>query len=86
MVTVAWCELCSRGGYGVLEQRTWHSPLVSDYNCRLGAERKHTLGAMGWALETEDPPLNHSYATCLLITSNELLKHFMPQFSHLKVG
>ena len=28
-------------------------------------------------------PLNRSYATCLLVTSNELLKHFLPQFSHL---
>ena len=65
MVTVAWCELCGRGGCGVLERRTWCSSLVSDYNCRLGPERKHTLGALGWALETEDPPLNHSYATCL---------------------
>ena len=56
---------------------------MSDYNCRMGAERKDTLVAMGWALEAEGPPLNHNFATCLLVALGKLLKHFVPQFSHL---
>lgn len=53
--------------------------LASDNN--VGRELRS--GTTAWALEAEDPRLNHSFATGVMITLGKLLKPFMPPCSPL---